>query len=30
MIFEPHPYQERAIQRVIDEENVGLFLDMGL
>ena len=30
MIFKPHEYQERAIQKVIDQERVGLFLDMGL
>ena len=30
MIFKPHDYQARAIQRVIDQERVGLFLDMGL
>ena len=30
MIFKPHEYQERAIRRVIDQERVGLFLDMGL
>lgn len=30
MKFEPHDYQRRAIQRVIDDEAVGLFLDMGL
>lgn len=30
MIFKPHEYQQRAIQRVIDQERVGLFLDMGL
>ena len=30
MIFKPHEYQERMITRVIDQERVGLFLDMGL
>jgi hypothetical protein len=30
MKFVPHDYQARAIQRVIDQERVGLFLDMGL
>lgn len=30
MEFKPHEYQERAIRRVIDQERVGLFLDMGL
>lgn len=29
MIFKPHDYQARAIQRVIDQERVGLFLEMG-
>ena len=29
MIFKPHEYQERAIRRVIDQERVVLFLDMG-
>ena len=28
--FNPHPYQEYAIRRIVDEPNVGLFLDMGL
>ena len=30
MRFEPHDYQKRAIRRVVDQERVGLFLDMGL
>lgn len=30
MIFKPHEYQLRAIQKVIDQARVGLFLDMGL
>lgn len=30
MKFIPHEYQTRAIRRVIDQESVGLFLDMGL
>lgn len=30
MKFIPHEYQKRAIQRVVDQEKVGLFLDMGL
>lgn len=30
MIFKAHDYQLRAIQRVIEQDNVGLFLDMGL
>jgi len=29
-MFKPHPYQEYAIRRIIDEKAVGLFLDMGL
>lgn len=29
MIFEAHDYQKRAIDRVVDQESVGLFLDMG-
>ena len=30
MIFQPHDYQKRMIQKVIDTDHVGLFLDMGL
>ena len=30
MKFIPHPYQEYAIRRIVNEANVGLFLDMGL
>ena len=30
MRFVPHEYQERAIRRVISQDKVGLFLDMGL
>jgi len=30
MKFMPHDYQQRAIDKVIDEPRVGLFLDMGL
>ena len=30
MTFDPHPYQAYAIGRIIDDANVGLFLDMGL
>lgn len=30
MKFMPHDYQARAIQRIIDQDRVGLFLDMGL
>lgn len=29
-VFKPHPYQVYAIQRIIDDRAVGLFLDMGL
>ena len=28
-MFKPHPYQVYAIRRIIEENNVGLFLDMG-
>jgi len=30
MKFSPHPYQEYATNRILDQEAVGLFLDMGL
>lgn len=30
MIFKPHDYQCRAIQKIINQPSVGLFLDMGL
>ena len=30
MYFEPHPYQRHAIDRLIADDHVGLFLDMGL
>ena len=30
MKFIPHPYQDYAIKRIVNEANVGLFLDMGL
>ena len=30
MNFKPHEYQEYCIQRILDTENLGLFLDMGL
>ena len=30
MEFKAHEYQQRMIQRVVDQEHVGLFLDMGL
>lgn len=28
--FKPHPYQQYCIDRIISQENIGLFLDMGL
>lgn len=30
MKFEPHPYQQYAIDRIVDEPALGLFQDMGL
>lgn len=30
MEFKPHPYQVQAIRRILDEQAVGLFMDMGL
>lgn len=30
MKFIPHEYQTRAINRIVDQRSVGLFLDMGL
>lgn len=30
MIYKPYPYQEYATNRILDQEAVGLFLDMGL
>lgn len=30
MKFIPHSYQRYAIERIITDERVGLFLDMGL
>lgn len=30
MIFNPHPYQKYAIDRIVSEDHVGLLLDMGL
>ena len=30
MIFKAHDYQKRMIDKVVDMEHVGLFLDMGL
>lgn len=28
-MFKPHPYQEYAIRRIVEEPAVGLLLDMG-
>ncbi|MBR2390543.1 MAG: DEAD/DEAH box helicase [Mogibacterium sp.] len=30
MKFTPHDYQKRAIRKIVDQNSVGLFLDMGL
>ena len=30
MKFEPHPYQRYAIDRVVNDSAVALFMDMGL
>lgn len=30
MNFKPHEYQDYCIQKILDTENLGLFLDMGL
>lgn len=30
MLFKPHDYQERMIEKVVEQDHVGLFLDMGL
>ena len=30
MRFIPHEYQSRMIRRIVEQERVGLFLDMGL
>ena len=30
MKFIPHEYQTRAINRIVNQRSVGLFLDMGL
>ena len=30
MIFKPHAYQQHCIDRIIETEKIGLFLDMGL
>ena len=29
-VFKPHPYQQYAIDRIMNQANIGLFLDMGL
>lgn len=29
MMFKPHSYQKYAIDRILTEPNIGLFLDMG-
>lgn len=29
-VFKPHPYQEYAIRRIINDKALGLLLDMGL
>lgn len=29
-VFKPYPYQQYAIDRIMNQANVGLFLDMGL
>lgn len=28
-MYKPHPYQEYAINRIIEQTHVGLLLDMG-
>jgi len=30
MIFKPHAYQQHAIDKVLNQTSIGLFLDMGL
>lgn len=30
MIYKPHEYQKSMTERIIGQEHVGLFLDMGL
>lgn len=30
MKFIPHDYQQLAIDKIVNEDSVGLFLDMGL
>lgn len=29
MIFNAHDYQKRAIDRIVDQQHIGLFLEMG-
>ena len=29
MIYEPHDYQRHCIDKIVEQERVGLFLDMG-
>lgn len=29
MIFKAHDYQKRAIDRIVDQQHIGLFLEMG-
>ena len=29
-VFKPHPYQAYAIERIVNDTHVGLFLSMGL
>nr|DAY27143.1 MAG TPA: hypothetical protein [Caudoviricetes sp.] len=29
MMFKPHPYQAYCIDRVVKQNKIGLFLDMG-
>lgn len=30
MKFDPYPYQQYCIERIIETPSIGLFLDMGL
>lgn len=30
MIYKPHDYQKHCIDRIVEQNRVGLFLDMGL
>lgn len=29
MIFKAHDYQKRAIDRIVNQQHIGLFLEMG-